>query len=116
MYELRELRVWQDAHEITLQVYQLTAGYPGHELYGLVSQMRRAAVSIGSNIAEGKGKGSKNEFTRFLRIVKGSLTELQYQLLLSKDLDYITDKEHVTLDRQVQALKGKLNRLIKSLN
>lgn len=89
----RELKVWQKGHQLVLNVYKLTNDYPRHELYGLVSQMRRAAVSVPANIAEGFKRFGKKDKVRFYNIAQGSLEELDYHLLLSKDLKYIEDKE-----------------------
>lgn len=101
MSDFRDLMVWQKAHELTMQVYRVTAEFPKQEMYGLVSQMRRCAVSVGSNIAEGKGRRGDTEFGRFIQIASGSLTELEYQLLLSRDLKYLPEDEY-------QGINGKL--------
>lgn len=101
MSDFRELKVWQKAHDLTIDVYQVTRKFPSQEMYGLVSQMRRCAVSVGSNIAEGKGRRGDTEFARFIQIASGSLTELEYQLLLSKDLKYLPEPEY-------ESLNGKL--------
>jgi four helix bundle protein len=87
MRDFRELKVWHKAHQLTLAVYSATKTFPRDELYGLTSQIRRAAVSIGANIAEGAGKNSPAEFGRFLQIALGSASELEYHLLLSGDWD-----------------------------
>lgn len=84
-----DIIVWQKAHLLTLAVYEATKNYPSHELYGLVSQMRRSAISIPSNIAEGFRRNGSQERVRFYNIAQGSLEELKYQILLSKDLKYI---------------------------
>ncbi len=89
MRSFRELKVWCKAHALTLQVYQATSAFPKTEIYGLTSQMRRAAASIGANIAEGCGKESNLEFTRFLQVAAGSASELEYHLLLARDLEFI---------------------------
>jgi len=93
MGEFHDLNVWQKAHELTIDVYRVTALFPKQEMYGLVSQMRRCAVSVGSNTAEGKGRRGDVEFGRFIQIASGSLTELEYQLLLSKDLKYLPESD-----------------------
>jgi len=84
----RDLKVWQLGMEITREVYQLTSGFPKDELYGLTSQIRRCAVSIPSNIAEGHSRDSSKELARFVSIAKGSLAELETQLLIAKELRY----------------------------
>jgi four helix bundle protein len=81
------LDVWNAAHQLTLQIYQLSATFPHYEQFGLTSQLRRASVSIGANIAEGSGRGSK-EFARFLGIALGSANEVEYLLLVASDLQY----------------------------
>lgn len=89
----KEIIAWQKAHELALSVYKATESFPKSELFGLVSQMRRAAVSIPSNIVEGFKRNHKNDQLHFYNIVQGSLEELKYQLLLSKDLGYVSDDE-----------------------
>jgi four helix bundle protein len=89
MQDFRQLKVWQKAHQLTLAVYRLTAAFPKTEQYGMTSQMRRSAASIVCNIAEGCGRGSDPDFARFLQMALGSASELEYQLLLAKDLGWI---------------------------
>ena len=89
----RELRVWQLGMEVTEQVYRLTAEFPKSEVYGLSSQMRRAAVSIPSNIAEGQGRDSTKEFLHFLAIAFGSICELETQLILANRFSYLSDND-----------------------
>ena len=84
----RELKVWNKSMDLTVSVYELTAAFPKHETYGLSSQMRRAAVSIASNIAEGSARGTRRDFRQFVKIAKGSNCELQTQLLLAGRLNY----------------------------
>ncbi len=81
-----KLIVWQKSHELVLKIYKITKDFPKDEMYGLTSQIRRASVSIPSNIAEGKARGSNKEYKRFLLMARGSLEETKYQLLLAKDL------------------------------
>jgi four helix bundle protein len=90
----KEIVAWQKAHELVLMVYILTANYPKHELFGLTSQSRRCAVSIPSNIAEGFKRKSKNDSVHFYNMAESSLEELKYQLLLAKDLKYMTEVEY----------------------
>jgi four helix bundle protein len=87
--EFTKLKVWQKAHALTIGVYTATSGYPKEEQFGVANQLRRAATSISANIAEGCGRGSDPDFARFLQIALGSAFELQYFLLLSKDLGYL---------------------------
>jgi len=116
MRDFRELRVWEKAHELTLAVYRTTTSFPKTELYGLTSQMRRCSSSIPSNIAEGCGRNGNPELHRFLQIASGSGSELEYQLLLARDLNYLTpqDYQHVSsltveVRRMLTSLMGKIN-------
>lgn len=90
----REILAWQKAHELTLLVYKLTEKYPKSEEFGLKLQSRRCAVSVGSNIAEGFKRKTKNDSLHFYNISEGSLEELKYQLLLARDLKYIIEDEY----------------------
>ncbi len=111
----QELLVWQKAMDIASEVYDLTRGFPNDERYGLVSQMRRAAVSIASNIAEGHARESTREFLRFLSIALGSLAELETQLLLSTRFGYI-DRDDAEGTRKACDEEGRMLRgLQKSL-
>ena len=112
MQDFRDLKVWQKAHELTLQLYKLTHDFPPTERYGMTSQIRRAAVSVAANIAEGAVRSSDPDFARFLHIAIGSPSEVDYYLLLSRDLDYIKPPVYDLLDRQVQEIKRMLNVLI----
>jgi four helix bundle protein len=91
MRDFQQLEFWQRIHKLTLQVYKITKSFPKEEVYGLISQMRRSASSIPTNIAEGCGRNSSTELKRFVVIAAGSTSELQYQFILSKDLGYIPD-------------------------
>jgi four helix bundle protein len=110
--DFRNLVVWQKSHELALGIYRLSRDFPREELYGLASQMRRAAVSIPSNIAEGCGRGSDPDFARFLVIAMGSSSELEYQLLLAKDLGYVETTMHESLERKIMEIKKMLSSLI----
>jgi four helix bundle protein len=90
MEDFKDLRVWAKAHELTLAVYQRTRAFPKEETYGLTSQLRRASASIGANIAEGCGRRSDAEMRRFVQIARGSANEVEYHLLLAKDLNLLT--------------------------
>ena len=107
----RDLIVWKKAMDLTEEVYQVTNRFPRHELYGLTNQLRRAAVSIPSNIAEGQGRGSNKEFTRFLNIAHGSLAELETQLLLSVRLGYIKENEI----EQIQQTALEVGKMLRGL-
>lgn len=91
--DYKDLVVWQKAIDFATWIYSLTSRFPKEELYGIVPQMRRAAVSIPSNIAEGQSRQHKTEFIQFLSIAKGSLAELETQLLIASKLGYINDKD-----------------------
>jgi four helix bundle protein len=111
----RNLLVWQKAHNLVLSVYKMTEEFPKSEIFALTSQIRRAVVSIPANIAEGQGAGTKPQFVRYLDIAKGSLSEVEYYLVLAKDLQYISHdkyKEAETLRSEVGFL---LYRLITSM-
>lgn len=119
MYEdTNKLIVWQKAHELVLKVYEITKSFPKEELFGLTSQIRRATVSLPSNIVEGKARGSKKDYRRFLLMARGSLEEVKYQLLLAKDLEYINElsyKEILNLaDETGKMLNGLINKLDRS--
>ena len=108
MRDFRELKVWEKAHLLTLEVYRVTTTFPREEVYGLTSQSRRAAASIGANIAEGSGKDSRPDFFRFLQMALGSASELEYHLLLSRDLGYLAAETHQRLGEQVIETKKML--------
>ena len=111
----RELRIWQEAVELALAIYRATMAFPKHELYGLTSQMRRAAVSIPSNVAEGKGHSSNGDFGRFLFHARGSLLELQTQILIAQGLEYLTEEQAAKLTQTTDDLGRGLNGLIQSV-
>ena len=112
----RELRVWQEAMALAAQIYRSTAQFPKTETYGLTLQMRRAAVSVPSNIAEGKGHRSNKEFVHFLLHARGSLWELQTQISLAETLRYLQRQEGSTLLTSAENVSRALNGLITSLN
>jgi len=113
--DFRRLKVWHKGHAVVLMVYEATQDFPKEELYGLTSQIRRAAGSIPANIAEGCGRSGNAEFGRFLQIAMGSATELEYHLLLSKDLGYIDEKKHRSLDSMTLELQRMLSTLIRKV-
>lgn len=115
MKDFRKLIVWQKAHQLTLEVYKATATFPREELYGLTSQIRRASVSIPANIAEGCGRDSDAQLSRFLQIAMGSASELEYHLLLARDLEYLNFTDHERLESQVTEVKRMLASFIKKL-
>jgi four helix bundle protein len=111
----KDLRVWQEAMRFVADVYRATAQFPRHELYGLSQQLRRAAVSVPSNIAEGKGHRSDREFVNFLLHARGSLLEVQTQVMIAKELQYIELSESERLLSSADAIGRSLNSLINSL-
>ncbi|CAG0926399.1 hypothetical protein TFLX_00054 [Thermoflexales bacterium] len=112
MKDFRELKIWEKAHHLTLAIYHTTAAFPSEERYGLTSQMRRSAASIPTNIAEGCGRGSDDDFRRFLQIAMGSASELEYQLILAHDLGYLASADHERLSTAVIEVKRMLASLI----
>jgi len=106
MKDYRKIIAWQKSHELVLQIYELTAKFPSNEIYGLTSQLRRAAVSIPTNIAEGYGRTSDIEIARFMDISLGSANEVEYLLCLSADLKYITkDMADILSDKVIEIRK-----------
>jgi len=112
----RDLRVWQEAIQLTTEIYKHTAQFPKHEAYGLTQQIRRAAVSVPSNIAEGKGHRSDKEFVHFMFHARGSLLELQTQLEIAKELQYLSAEEIRDLLEVADGVGRALNGLISSLD
>jgi len=112
MKNFRDLLVWKKSHEATLAVYQTTKSFPKEELYSLTSQVRRAASSIPANIAEGCGRQGNAEFARFLQIAFGSANELEYHLLLARDLQILDSRQHQQLENQVLEVKRMLASLL----
>ncbi len=111
----RSIQAWKFSDDLAVTVYEATKMFPSEERYGLISQMRRAAVSVPANIAEGATRSSQREYAQFLSIAKGSLAELEYYLHLSKRLRYMNDSEHDRLF-QLQQLVGRvLHGLLKSV-
>ncbi len=111
----KDLRVWQESMKFAIGVYRVTGNFPKHELYGLSQQLRRAAVSIPSNIAEGKGHRSDREFRSFLLHARGSLLEVQTQLMIARELQYITQEEGKQLLESSDAIGRCLNSLMNSI-
>jgi four helix bundle protein len=113
--DFKELKVWSKAHAVTLAVYQLARQFPKEELYGLTSQIRRSAASVGANIAEGCGRRSDGELCRFLQIAYGSAAELEYHLLLARDLHILESAKFQIMERQVDEVQRMLTSLIQSV-
>ena len=111
----KDLRVWQDAMKFAVDIYRATARFPRHETYGLSQQLRRAAVSVPSNIAEGKGHRSDREFANFLLHARGSLLEAQTQVMIAKELEYVSSEEGKRLLSVSDAIARSLNSLINTM-
>lgn len=111
----KDLEVWQESHKLVLKIYELLLTFPKEEKYALCDQMKRAAYSIPSNIVEGHSKNTTKEFMKYLYISRGSLEELRYFLLLSKDLKYIKDVTYDFFEIKIVIISKILNGLIKSL-
>jgi four helix bundle protein len=112
MKDFRDLNVWQLAHEAALAVYRCTRGFPREEVYGITGQLRRCSASVAANIAEGCGRSGNAEFGRFLTMAMGSASELEYFLLLARDLGYLSTQAHDELGQRVSQMRRMLNRLI----
>ena len=117
MQKFTELKVWQRSHQLALEVYRMTTSFPSEERFGVISQIRRAAVSVPTNIAEGSKKKSSREYARFLNIAEGSLAETEYLLLLCRDLGYLDSdlavakiQEADELSRMLFALRGRVEK------
>jgi four helix bundle protein len=108
MEDFKDLRVWEKAHELTLSVYKATRSFPREEMYGLTSQLRRAAASVGANIAEGCGRRSDPEMRRFLQIARGSANEVEYHLLLARDLEFLSGADFKDLEVAVLEIQRML--------
>ncbi len=115
MKDFKDLRVWSKSHSLTIGVYKATRTFPREELFGLTSQIRRSVSSIGANIAEGSGRRSDGELTRFLHIARGSAAELEYHLLLAHDLELLSDITYVALAKQTDEVQGMLTSLIQQV-
>jgi len=108
MKDFRDFNVWKKAHELVLAIYRATETFPKHEMFGLVSQIRRCSASIPANIAKGCGRLGNSELHRFLQIACGSSNEMEYHLLLAKDLGYLNEEAYLILDQQLAEVKRML--------
>ena len=115
MQDFRKLRVWQESHALSVEVYRRTRRFPQQEMYGLTSQMRRAAMSVPTNIAEGCGRRGSRELARFLSIALGSSNELHFQLLLARDLELLAPAECQDLEARVEAIGRMLSTLLRKV-
>ena len=112
----RDLRVWQKGMDLTERVYELTRAFPSDEKFGLTSQLRRAAVSVPSNIAEGWGRNSTGSFVRYLRIAHGSLAEIETQIEIAHRLEYISERERDAFLKETTAERKMILAFVRSLN
>ena len=115
MRDFRDIKVWKKSHDLTLEIYKVTQAFVAEERYGLTSQMRRASASIPTNIAEGCGRSGDAELARFMQISMGSASELEYQLLLALDLQYLSAEKFNELNAQVIEVKRMLASFITTL-
>jgi len=113
--DFRKLNVWEKAHRLTLAIYKITQSFPATERYGLTSQIRRSCASIPANIAEGCGRGGDTEFGRFVQIAMGSASEVEYHLLLARDLSLVNDSHYQQINQDVVEVKRMLTALIQKL-
>jgi four helix bundle protein len=115
MQDFHNLKVWTKAHKLALAIYSVTQGFPKEEIYGLRSQLRSSSSSIGMNLAEGCGRDGDKEFARFIHFSMGSANELEYQLLLSKDLGLIRAVQYEELHGRITEIKRMLTSLLRKL-
>jgi four helix bundle protein len=116
MRDFRELKVWQKAHQVALEIYRHSRTFPTDERFGLTAHLRKSAISVPSNIAEGCGRDTEKELARFLSIAAGSASELEYQLLLAHDLEYLPRDAHAALYDPIAEVKRTLYRFMQSLS
>ena len=110
-----KLLVWQRAHSLVLKIYEVTNSFPKEEIWGLTSQIRRAAVSVPSNIVEGKARGSRKDFKRFLLVARGTLEEVKYQSLLAKELKYMNEEQYEEITVMIEDVGRLLGGMIRKV-
>jgi four helix bundle protein len=115
MRDFRQLKVWEQSHKLTIRIYELTKRFPREELFALTNQIRRASSSVPANIAEGCGRGGNKEYAYFLQIATGSIFELDYHVLLARDLKYLNSENYKELDDEIQSLKRQLTVLLRKV-
>jgi four helix bundle protein len=115
MRNYRDLQVWKKAHDLTLELYRVSQRFPKEEIYGITGQLRRAAVSIGANVAEGCGRRTRGELARFVRIALGSASELDYHLLLSHDLGFMAADEFTHASSALTEVRKMLTSFLNSV-
>ncbi|HUF00096.1 MAG TPA: four helix bundle protein [Anaerolineales bacterium] len=115
MKDFRQLKVWEKSHQLALAIYKATKEFPKEELYGLTSQIRRSSMSIPTNIAEGCGRFTDADFARFLQMAMGSASETEYQLILTRDLEFLPKDSYEKLHTDVEQVKRMLASLLKTI-
>ena len=115
MKDFRQLKVWEKSHQLALAVYTATKNFPKEELYGLTSQIRRSSMSIPTNIAEGCGRFTDADFARFLQMAMGSASETEYQLILARDLGFLSSNAYEKLHTDAEEVKRMLASLLKTI-
>jgi four helix bundle protein len=108
MRDFRKLEVWKKSHELTLTIYRLSASFPNHERYGLTSQLQRASASIGANLAEGCGRATDADYRRFVQMASGSACEVEYHLILARDLKLLESTSYDHLNTEINEIKRML--------
>lgn len=111
----RDLKVWEKAHSLALEIYKVTIKFPKEELYGLTSQIKRSAVSVPANIVEGQSRNTTKEYIQFLYNSRGSLEETRYHLLLAQDLKFLKETDYKKIEMNCEEISKMLNSLINSL-
>jgi four helix bundle protein len=114
MGDFKKLSVWQRSHELVLSVYRATAGFPSAEVFGLVSQLRRAAISISANVAESSGRSGNRDQARFLQIAKGSAKEVESLLLIARDLGFLSIADYALMAGQVVEVQRMLSSMLRN--
>jgi four helix bundle protein len=115
MRNYRDLQVWKKAHDLTLELYRVSQRFPREEIYGITGQLRRATVSIGANLAEGCGRRTSTELARFVRIALGSASELDYHLLLSRDLGFMSSDDFTSSTAKLTEVRKMLTSFLQSV-
>jgi four helix bundle protein len=115
MHPFREVKVWEKSHQVGLHVYRATAGFPVSEQFGLTGQLRRVAVAVPSKIAEGCGRGNDKDLARSLETARGYAMDLEYQLILARDLEYLDAEEHAALSAELLEVHKMLAGFIKAV-
>jgi four helix bundle protein len=115
MRNYRDLQVWKKAHDLTLELYRVSQRFPREEMYGITGQLRRAAVSIGANLAEGYGRRTSNELARFVRVAMGSASELDYHILLCRDIGLMSSDDFSISTAKLTEVRKMLTSFLQSV-